>query len=62
MQHPVAEVEDAKLQFARQIYERCREHHGEDHEQTRLTRDYLASFEKTSPPRPSHAPMPQAQR
>jgi hypothetical protein len=45
MKDPTA-VEDAKLQLARQIYERCREQYGEDSEQTRLMRRYLVSFEK----------------
>jgi hypothetical protein len=36
---------DLKLQFARQLYEACRERHGEDHEQTRLFLRYMQSFE-----------------
>jgi hypothetical protein len=36
---------DLKLQFARQLYEACRERHGEDHDQTRLFLSYLHSFE-----------------
>jgi hypothetical protein len=40
---------DLKLQFARQLYEACRERHGEDHEQTRLFLRYLHSFENGTP-------------
>ena len=40
---------DLKLQFARQLYEACRERHGEDHEQTRLFLRYLQSFENGAP-------------
>jgi hypothetical protein len=46
MQDPIAAVEDANLRLARQIYERCREQYGEDHEQTRFMQDYVATFEK----------------
>lgn len=45
MQDPIA-GEDAKLQLARQIYERCREQYGEDHEQTRFMQQYVATIEK----------------
>jgi hypothetical protein len=42
----IAAEEDVELQFARQLYQSCLERHGEDHEQTRLMRQYVASFEK----------------
>ena len=56
MQDPIVEAEDAKLQFARQIYERCQEQFGKDHEQTQLMRDYLASLEKSGTRRTSKYP------
>jgi hypothetical protein len=34
-----------KLQFARQLYDRCLERHGEDHEQTRLVLSFIAALE-----------------
>lgn len=39
------QIESAKLQFARQLYDRCLERHGPDHEQTRLMRNYIAALE-----------------
>jgi hypothetical protein len=35
-----------QLQFARQLYDRCLERHGEDHEQTRLVSDYISTLER----------------
>jgi hypothetical protein len=37
--------EDVRLQFARQIYDKCLERHGENHEQTRLAMEYLSGLE-----------------
>jgi hypothetical protein len=50
-QKPLSGVPDnptpgLQLQFARQLYDRCRERHGEDHEQTRLIQDYLSALQK----------------
>jgi hypothetical protein len=37
-------AEDVELQFARQLYERCLEVHGEGHEQTELVGRYIAAL------------------
>lgn len=37
---------ELKIQFASQLYQRTLKQHGEDHEQTRLLREYLAAFER----------------
>ena len=46
---------DLKLEFARQLYEACRERHGEDHEQTRLFLNYMQSFSDGTPD--AHEPV-----
>ena len=46
MSAPSTANEDLKLQFARQLYEGCLERHGEDHEQTRLILQYVATFKR----------------
>jgi hypothetical protein len=43
-----AVIDDVNLQFARQLYEGCLERYGEDHQQTRLMLQYVASFEKAA--------------
>lgn len=45
MPEQIAEVEDVKLQFARQLYDECLERHGEDHQETRLLWEYIFNFE-----------------
>lgn len=49
MPEEIAAVEDLKLQFARQLYERALERHGEDHEKTRLLSKYIAYLENLNP-------------
>ncbi len=43
-----------KLQFAYQLYDRCLERHGKNHEQTRIVMHYISALEK----RESSAPQP----
>ena len=43
--------EDAKLQFARQLYDMCLERHGEDHEETRLVLKHISRLESRVPSR-----------
>jgi len=38
-------VENAKLRFARQLFETTVERHGADHEQARLLREYISELE-----------------
>ena len=41
--------ESEMIQFARQLYDLCREHHGEDHEQTRIALEYLSDLQAHQP-------------
>jgi hypothetical protein len=43
---PEKQVTGLKLQFAHQLYDRCLERHGENHEQTRLVLDYISALQK----------------
>ena len=52
MESPSAEVDDLNLEFARQLYERCVERYGEDHEQTRLSARYISDLEARDCPVP----------
>ena len=45
-----AYVEDAALQFARQLYERCVELRGKDHEQAVLLFRYISALEDRDAP------------
>jgi hypothetical protein len=45
MQDGIEDKEDVRLQFARQLYERCLEQRGEDHEETRLVSRYISDLE-----------------
>lgn len=42
---PDNQIAALRLQFARQLYDRCLERHGENHEQTRLVLDYISALE-----------------
>ena len=42
---PDHQIAALQLQFARQLYDRCLERHGRDHEQTRLVLDYISVLE-----------------
>jgi hypothetical protein len=42
---PYNQTAALRLQFARQLYDRCLERHGRDHEQTRLVLDYISVLE-----------------
>lgn len=45
MQPEIPAAEDPRLLFARQLYERCLERHGPDHDETRLVAQYMADLE-----------------
>ena len=47
---PDDDIADLELQFARQLYARCLELHGEDHEQTRLVLNYVLALEHRDSP------------
>jgi hypothetical protein len=36
---------DGLLQFAHQLYDRCRERHGDEHEYTKIVREYIRDLE-----------------
>jgi hypothetical protein len=42
---PDNQIAALKLQFARQLYDRSLERHGQDHEHTRLLLDYISALE-----------------
>jgi hypothetical protein len=41
----IGDEENLRLQFARQLYERCLEERGEDHEETLLVSRYISDLE-----------------
>ena len=44
--YQIAAVEsDLRVEFARQLYDKCLERDGEDHEQTRIAREYVSDLE-----------------
>lgn len=43
--------EDARLQFARQLYDVCLERHGEDHDETQLILKHISKLESRVSPR-----------
>ena len=43
---PDTQVITLQLQLARQLYDKCLERHGENHEQTRLVSSYISALEK----------------
>jgi hypothetical protein len=45
----IAVHEDPRLQFACQLYAKCLERHGEEHEETRLVQELIARLEACSP-------------
>ena len=45
MENASAGVDDLNLQLARQLYDRCIELYGEDHEETRLLARYKSQME-----------------
>jgi hypothetical protein len=47
--------EDVRLQFARQLYDKCLERHGEDHEETRLVLKHISRLESRVSPRRGEA-------
>jgi hypothetical protein len=42
---PDNQIATLKLEFARQLYDRSLERHGQDHEHTRLLLDYISALE-----------------
>jgi hypothetical protein len=50
MENPSAGVDDLNLQLARQLYDRCMELYGEDHEETRLLGRYKSQLENRDCP------------
>jgi hypothetical protein len=48
--HQIAMLEqDQILEFARQLYERCVEQYGENHQQTRMMVEYISGLEVLDP-------------
>jgi hypothetical protein len=52
IESPSAAVDDLNLQLARQLYDRCMELYGEDHEETRLLARYKSQMENRDLPVP----------
>jgi hypothetical protein len=48
-------AEDARLQFARQLFDMCLDRHGEDHEETRLVLKHISELERRVWPRRGEA-------
>jgi hypothetical protein len=46
MQPEIPAAEDPRLLFARQLYDRCLERHGPEHEETRLVAQYMWDLER----------------
>lgn len=42
---PDKQIAALKLQFARQLYDKCLEQHGKNHEQTRIVLHYISTLE-----------------
>jgi hypothetical protein len=45
----LAAEKEERLQFFRQLYDRCREQHGEKHEETRMLRELISHVEEQAP-------------
>jgi hypothetical protein len=48
----LAAEKEERLQLFRQLYDRCREQHGEDYEQTRMLLELISQVEEQ--PSPTH--------
>ena len=49
---PDKKIAALKLQFAYQLYDRCLERHGKNHEQTRIVLHYISALENRESPAP----------
>jgi hypothetical protein len=46
----LAAEKEKRLQLFRQLYDRCREQHGDDYEQTRMLLELISQVEEQPPP------------